>query len=147
MDLLAQIHGAIAERVIAYASRMLSKAESNYSTTEKECLAVVWAITKYRPYLYGSPFRVVTDHHSLCWLANLKDPSGRLARWSLRLQEFDMTSVHKSCRKHSDADCLSRAPVESATAGSNDDDDECFLVAVNVNDMAALQRTILSCAR
>lgn len=71
------------EVVEAYASQSLHKAEKPYSTPAKECLAVIWALEHFRPYVEGLHVTVFTDHNSLKWLMSRPKPSGRLARWSL----------------------------------------------------------------
>lgn len=104
------------ERVICFLSRSLSRTEMNYTTTERECLAVIWAIEKLRHFLEGSHFTVITDHSSLLWLHNIKDPTGRLARWALRLQPYDYTIVHRKGREHVVPDFLSRSVPEKVGA-------------------------------
>ena len=96
------------EHVISYASRSLSDAEKNYTTTEQECLAIIWAIQKFCAYLEGYHFTVITDHSSLRWLHNLKTPSGRLARWALSLLEYDYEIIHRKGSYHYVPDALSR---------------------------------------
>lgn len=97
------------ERVINYYSRQLSKAARNYSTTERECLAVITFVEKARPYIEGVPtFTVVTDHASLVWLLNRPEPQGRIIRWILRLQQYNYTIVHRPGKLMVTADALSR---------------------------------------
>ncbi|XP_038064778.1 uncharacterized protein LOC119735148 [Patiria miniata] len=98
------------ERVIAYASRALSKPERNYCVTRKELLAVVHFIKHFRPYLYGCRFLLRTDHGSLRWLFNFKEPEGQVARWLQVLAEYDFNIEHRPGRKHSNADAMSRRP-------------------------------------
>ena len=74
------------EQVVAYWSRQLQKAERNYSTIEREALAVVGAVKEFYPYLYGFPFKLLTDHNPLTSLKGIKDTGGCLTRWLLFLQ-------------------------------------------------------------
>ncbi|XP_048515544.1 uncharacterized protein LOC125502056 [Athalia rosae] len=100
---------------IAYTSRLLNKAEQNYSTTEKVLLAMVYAVKHFRPYLYGKTFTLVTDHRPLTWLQSLKDPSSRLARWKVHLMDYQFNIQYKPGRINANADALSRNPVVDET--------------------------------
>ena len=93
---------------MAYASRILHKAELNYSTTEREALALAWAVNYFRPYLYGRRFTLITDHCPLSWLKTLPETRGRLARWILVLSEYDWSIRHRAGKQHGNADGLSR---------------------------------------
>ena len=110
---LSQVQGS-AEKVIAYWSRQLQKAERNYSTVEREALAVVCAIKEFYPYLYAFPFTVVTDHNPLTSLKGIKDTGGRITRWLMFLQQFNFEIRYKKGSQHSNADALSRQPPISA---------------------------------
>ena len=100
-------------RPIAYASRTLQKHERNYGITELEGLGVVWAVRHFRTYIYGYHCIVYTDHEALKSLLNTPQPSGKLARWGMALQEMDLTIVHRSGKKNANADALSRFPMPS----------------------------------
>lgn len=93
---------------IAFVSRSLNKNERNYSATEREALAVIYALEKFEPYLGTRHFTVITDHASLKWFENLKNPTGRLARWGCRLSQFNLTIEHRKGKDNVVPDTLSR---------------------------------------
>nr|GEZ28272.1 DNA-directed DNA polymerase [Tanacetum cinerariifolium] len=96
------------KRPIHYASKTMNEAESNYTTTEKEMLAVVYAFEKFRSYLIMNKSIVYTDHSALKYLFAKKDAKARLLRWILLLQEFDFKVVDTKGAKNYAADHLSR---------------------------------------
>ena len=75
---------------ICYTSKTLVKSQINYTTTEKELLAVVYALEKFQPYILGSNIIIYTDHAALKYLLSKKETKPRLIRWALLLQEFDL---------------------------------------------------------
>lgn len=87
---------------VAYACHALHKSEKPYSTPEKECMAVIWALEHFRPYVEGLHVTVFSDHNSL--------------RWSLQLQDFDFSKVHKPGERNKVPDALSRNPLPATDA-------------------------------
>ena len=96
------------ERVLAYASRSLNKAERNYCVTERELLAVVYFVQYFRQYLLGRKFIVRSDHQALVWLFSLKEPNGKIARWIEILAAFDFCIEYRPGKQQPHCDALSR---------------------------------------
>jgi transposase InsO family protein len=99
------------EKVIAYASNKLSKAERNYCVTRKELLAVYHYVKQFSHYLYGRRFLIRTDHKALTWLLNWENPTtSQYNSWIAELVEYDMKVEHRPGKQHANADGLSRIP-------------------------------------
>ncbi len=98
--------------VIAYASRTLSAAERKYGATEREALAIVWAIKHFRPYLEGNKIYIRSDCKALEWMRTAKDVTGRLARWAMKLSTYQIEEIkYRPGKANANADSLSRNPV------------------------------------
>ncbi len=96
------------ERPVLYISRKLSKRETMYSTIEKECLAIRWAVLTLRYYLLGREFTLCSDHAPLQWLHRMKDTNAQITRWYLALQPFKFKVIHRPGTQMTVADFLSR---------------------------------------
>ena len=107
--ILQQDHGK-GLQPIAFMSHKMNKAERNYPVHEQELLAIVQALREWRHYLHGTTFEVVTDHNSLKYFMTQPTLSARQARWSEKLQEFDMKVIHRPGKLNDAADALSRRP-------------------------------------
>ncbi len=112
--ILGQLDEEGKEYVIDNASRSNNKVENNYFSYEGECLAVVWAVIHFRPYLYGTNFSLYTDHEPIKWLMTNDKLTSKLARWALILQEYDFKVIHRPGITHQNADTMSRRPLTSS---------------------------------
>nr|XP_043887672.1 uncharacterized protein LOC122773229 [Solea senegalensis]XP_043891582.1 uncharacterized protein LOC122775615 [Solea senegalensis] len=97
------------DRPVLYISRKLAQREVSYSTVEKECLAIRWAVGALRYYLLGRPFTLWSDHAPLQWLHRMKDANARITRWYLALQPFRFKVIHRPGHRMAVADFLSRS--------------------------------------
>ena len=149
---LSQTHGEH-ERVVAYGSRSLNKAEKNYSTSEKECLAIVHFLAEYRHYLLGRRVVIETDHAPLGFLNRQQEPKGLLGRWALQLSEFDYEVRYRPGRVNKNADAMSRIPVNHVRIGpgpgpeaGKDRQDEAEETSLSVPNIKRAQRKDEWCA-
>ena len=116
------------EKPIAYASRKLSKAEKNYAQIQREALAIVYGIQKFRQYLLGRKFHLITDHKPLLTIFHPskgipETAASRLQRWAIILSAYEYDVQYKPSGKHANADGLSRLPLNNTEKDDKDDVD------------------------
>lgn len=121
------------EKVIAYGSKKLSKSQQNYSATKRELLACVTFVSHFKHYLIGKKFRLRTDHSSLQWLLNFRNPTGILARWLETLSAFTFDIEYKRGCENGVADALSRTPAQTADAGTQTEPVQAFRISDSAN--------------
>ncbi|VDH99565.1 Hypothetical predicted protein [Mytilus galloprovincialis] len=120
--ILGQLDSKGQEKVIAYGGRSLTQGERAWGVSELECLAVLEGIKSYHVYLANSHFKVYTDHQALKWLTNIKQSTGRLARWSVLLQGYSYDICFCPGKKNGNADCLSRREYSDFQSSSEPED-------------------------
>jgi len=98
-------------RIIAYASKKFSDTQTRYAAVERECLAIIWATEKFRPYLETRRFELFTDNSALTWLHRAKNTNAKLTRWSLQLANLDFQTTHIPGVQNEAPDLLSRHPA------------------------------------
>jgi RNase H-like domain found in reverse transcriptase len=134
--------------VIYYASKVLDETQANYTKTEKELLAIVFAINKFWSYLIGSKVTVYTDHAAIKYLLSKKDVMPRLIRWIFLLQEFDFDIRDKKGTENSVADHLSRLRQESKEKDETPIDDSfrdeqlCQVEETEIHGMSIFSTTL-----
>uniref|UniRef100_A0A1A8N061 Gypsy retrotransposon integrase-like protein 1 n=4 Tax=Nothobranchius TaxID=28779 RepID=A0A1A8N061_9TELE len=136
---LTQVHPDGIEKTVAFASRTLSTAERKYSVVEKEALACVWAVEKWRTFLWGTRFTLRTDHQALTTLLSTKGlgrAGMRIARWSARLLCFSYDVIYRAGVHNHTADGLSRLPLPLDAKA--EDITEPDMVALLETDLRAL---------
>lgn len=130
-----------------YASKTMNDAQVNYTVTEKELLAIVFAMEKYRSYLMGAKVIIHTDHAVLRYLMTKKDSKARLMRWVLLLQEFDLENVDRKGSDNQVADHLSLLEEEGRPHDGleiNDSFPDEQLLSVSMSDMPCLLMLLIS---
>ena len=117
---LTQIQDVV-EKALAYASHRWSEADERKSPTDRDCLAVLWAIDKFSSYLQVRPFTLVTDCAALTWLFKSQSLSAKYHRWALRLMQYDMELQWRPGTQHQLADALSRSQMSNLRGATVDD--------------------------
>jgi hypothetical protein len=140
---LSQVDKNGHDHPIHFASRQLTSAEKNYTVTEQEGLVVIFSFKKFRHYLLGYKAKIVTDHKALTYLVNKPNPSGRLVRWLLLMEEFDIDIVHRPGRRHGNVDGLTRAYEGVGDVSEDDDFPDAAIMSINAEEAPKEYREII----
>lgn len=105
------------DQAVRYASRTLTKAEQNYTTTEKELLAIDWAIVQFQPYMYETPPAGITNRKTPILLSGMKDPGSRFMRWEIKLPERDIDIQNEARKNNANTDAPSKTHVTTTEQG------------------------------